>query len=91
MRGASLYLLAATLPLHALIIKATVRYFGGLEHDKHRFIEATDTQHCALRSSHWVADFVRAAVEELTIMQQANIASSACNPHTSQSAIEVLI
>ena len=33
-RGTSLYLLAATLPLHGLIIKATVRYFEGLEHDK---------------------------------------------------------
>ena len=34
-RGTSLYLLAAMLPLHVLLIKATVRYFGGLERDKH--------------------------------------------------------
>ena len=32
--GASLYLLMAMLPLHGLIIKATVRYFGGLERNK---------------------------------------------------------
>ena len=43
-RGASLYLLVALLPLHGLIIKATVRYFGGLEHDKCRFMEATVAQ-----------------------------------------------
>ena len=42
-RGASLYLFTATLPPHGLIIKAIVRYFGGLECDKHRFVEATVT------------------------------------------------
>ena len=77
--------------LHGLIIKATARYFGGLKHDKHKFAEATVTQRCALHPSHWAADFVRAVVEELTTTQQAAIASSACNPCTSQSAIEGLI
>ena len=79
------------LPLHGLIIKATVRYFGGLEQDKCRFVEASDTEHRALRPSHWAADFVQAAVKELTTMQQATITSSARNSHTSQLAIEGLI
>ena len=76
------------LPLHRLIIKAIVRYFGGLERDKCRFIEATDTQRHVLRPSSWVADFVRVAVEELTTMQQANIAGNGSNPRPSQLAIE---
>ena len=88
MHGAFIYLLAAMLPLHGLTIKATVRYFGGLECNKHRFIEATDTQYHVLRPSHWAADFVRAVVEELTTMQQANSASNRRNPRPSQSALE---
>ena len=56
--GISLYLLVATLPLHRLIIKATVRYFEGLEHDKHRFAEITVSQRRALPPLCWAADFV---------------------------------
>ena len=43
--GTSLYLFIVMLPLHGFNIKATVRYFGGLECDKCRFDEADDTQH----------------------------------------------
>ena len=40
--NASLYLLAATLPLHGLNIKATALCFGGPKQDKRRFDEADD-------------------------------------------------
>ena len=42
--GASSYLLTAMLPLHRLIIKATVKYFVGLKHDISKFAEAMVTQ-----------------------------------------------
>ena len=34
MRAAALHFMTATIPLHGLILKHTVRYYGILEHDK---------------------------------------------------------
>ena len=84
MRAAALHLITASIPLHGLILKHTVRYYGTLERDKAAYcavedaLATADTQSDAdqlryqllhLRQPRWAADFVRSAVEEVVTGQ----------------------
>lgn len=80
MRAAALHFITVTIPLHGLILKHTVCYYGTLECDKAAYstmeealaIVATQ-DHVAqlhfqlqhLRQPQWAASFVRSAVEEI--------------------------
>ena len=79
MRAAALHFMTATIPLHGLILKHIVRYYGILERDQAAYsaVEETlvtaatqdhvDQLHFQLQHLHqlrWPASFVRSAVEE---------------------------
>ena len=86
MRAAALHLITATIPLHGLILKHIVRYYGILERDKAAYCAVEEalataaTQDDAdqlhyqlqhLRQPRWAADFVRSAVEEVVTGQHS--------------------
>ena len=79
-RSAALHLIMVSIPLHGLILKHTVCYYGIMEHDKAAYcaVEETlataatqddaDQLHFQLQHQHqprWAAGFVRSAVEEI--------------------------
>ena len=81
MCAAALHFITATIPLHGLIFKRTVRYYGILEHDKAAYCAMEEALMTAATQDHadqlhlqlqhhlcqpqWAADFVRSAVEEI--------------------------
>ena len=80
MHAAALHLIMAFIPLHGLILKCTVRYYGTLEHDKAAYCaveealaaaanqDDTDQLHFQLQhlcQPRWAAGFARSAVEEI--------------------------
>ena len=84
MRTVALHLITETIPLHGLILKHTVRYYGILEHDKVTYCameealataatqDDADQLHYQLQHLHqprWAADFVRSVVEEVAMEQ----------------------
>ena len=80
MHAAALNFITATIPLHGLVLKHTVHYYGTLEHDKAAYstveealVTTASQDHVAqlylqlqhLRQPWWAASFVRSAVEEI--------------------------
>ena len=80
MHAVALHFITASIPLHGLILKHTVRYYGMLEHEKAAYCaveealatastqEHVDQLHFQLqylRQPWWAASFVRGAVEEI--------------------------
>ena len=80
MRAAALHFMTVTIPLHGLILKHIVRYYGILEHDQaaHSTVEEAlvtaatqdhvDQLHFKLHHLHqprWAVSFVQSAVEEI--------------------------
>ena len=79
MRAVALHFMTATIPLHGLILKHIVRYYGIIERDQAAYsaveeaLASTATQDHVdqlhfqlqhLRQPRWAASFVRSAVEE---------------------------
>ena len=69
---AAIYVMLAMIPLHGLILKQTSRYFSSLERDKQQSKAELDSGHQAqvLQPACWAADFVRAAIADITALQQ---------------------
>ena len=80
MFAAALHFITATIPLHGLILKHTVCYFGTLQHDKAAYnameevlATAATQDHVAqlhfqlqhLHQPRWAASFVQSAEEEI--------------------------
>ena len=78
MHAAVLHFITTAVPLHRLVLKHTVRYYGILEHDKAAYCaveealvtaasqDHTNQLHFQLHHLHqlqWAADFVRSAVK----------------------------
>ena len=79
MRAAALHFMSATIPLHGLILKHIVHYYGILEHDQAAYSaveealataatqDYVDQLHFQLQHLHqlrWAASFIQSAVEE---------------------------
>ena len=77
MRAVAIHFITVSIPLHGLILKHTVRYYGILEHDKavycameEALVTATTQNHADqlhfqlqhLRQTRWAAGFVQSAV-----------------------------